>query len=70
MVAFGSFEAKTHLARLLERAQKGEEIVITKHGTPVAKLTSANPPQYKSVVRTFAEIDALRRKAGFGAGTA
>jgi prevent-host-death family protein len=39
MVRVGAFEAKTHFASLLERAAKGEEIVITRHGTPVAKLT-------------------------------
>ena len=39
MVHVGAFEAKTHFASLLERAAKGEEIVITRHGTPVAKLT-------------------------------
>jgi prevent-host-death family protein len=31
-------EAKTHLSRLVERARAGEEIVIAKSGTPVAKL--------------------------------
>lgn len=31
-------EAKTHLSRLLERAAAGEEIVIARHGHPVAKL--------------------------------
>ena len=31
-------EAKTHLSRLLDRVQKGEEIVITKAGRPVARL--------------------------------
>ena len=31
-------EAKTHLSRLLDRAQKGEEIVIAKAGRPVARL--------------------------------
>jgi prevent-host-death family protein len=39
MIRVGAFEAKTHFASLLERAAKGEEIVITRHGTPVAKLT-------------------------------
>ena len=32
-------EAKTHLSRLLERVQRGEEIVIAKAGKPVARLT-------------------------------
>lgn len=31
-------EAKTHLSRLLDRAQEGEEIVIAKAGRPVARL--------------------------------
>lgn len=31
-------EAKTHLSRLLERVQGGEEIVIAKSGKPVARL--------------------------------
>jgi prevent-host-death family protein len=34
----GAYEAKTHLSELLEKVEAGEEIVITKHGTPVAKL--------------------------------
>jgi prevent-host-death family protein len=31
-------EAKTHLSRLLERVALGEEVIIAKAGTPVAKL--------------------------------
>lgn len=38
MSKVGAFEAKTHLPSLLERVQKGERIVITKHGHPVAEL--------------------------------
>ena len=38
MSKVGAFEAKTHLPRLLERVQRGERFVITKHGHPVAEL--------------------------------
>ena len=31
-------EAKTHLSRLLRRANSGEEVVITRSGQPVARL--------------------------------
>ncbi len=31
-------EAKTHLSRLVERVQAGEEIVIAKAGRPAARL--------------------------------
>jgi prevent-host-death family protein len=34
----GSYEAKTHLPRLLDRVAKGERITITKHGVPIAEL--------------------------------
>jgi prevent-host-death family protein len=37
-------EAKTHLSRLLERVQAGEEIIIAKAGRPIAKLIPAEPP--------------------------
>ena len=33
-------EAKTHLSRLLQRVQAGEEITIAKAGRPIAKLTA------------------------------
>ena len=38
MHTVGAFEAKTHFSALLEEVQKGEHIIITKHGHPVAKL--------------------------------
>lgn len=66
MVAIGSFEAKTHLARFLERAQEGEEIVITKHGKPVAKLIPAFPKNFRRIVRIFKEIDEMHENSGFG----
>ena len=34
----GAFEAKTRLGELLDRCQRGETIVITRHGHPVARL--------------------------------
>jgi len=47
MESIGSFEAKTHLPALLERASRGETIVITRHGKPVARLGPPNedPPR-------------------------
>jgi prevent-host-death family protein len=36
-------EAKTHLSRLLERVERGQEIVIARAGKPVAKLAPLGP---------------------------
>jgi prevent-host-death family protein len=38
METVGSFEAKTHLAALLDRVSAGEKITITRHGVPAAML--------------------------------
>jgi prevent-host-death family protein len=37
----GIFDAKTHLSSLIDEVEKGGEIVITRHGKPVAKLVRA-----------------------------
>ena len=42
MNTVGSYEAKTHLPKLLERVAHGESIMITRHGQAVAMLV---PPQ-------------------------
>jgi len=34
----GLFEAKTHLSELVARVEAGDEIVITRHNKPVARL--------------------------------
>jgi prevent-host-death family protein len=36
--------AKTHFSRLVERAARGEEIVIARDGRPVARLVPLAPP--------------------------
>lgn len=40
VVHVGVHEAKTHLSRLLERVEAGEEIVIDRRGEPVARLVA------------------------------
>ena len=38
MAEVGAFEAKNTLGTLLDRVERGEVIVITRHGRPVARL--------------------------------
>jgi prevent-host-death family protein len=42
-------EAKTHLSRLLERVERGEEVVISRAGTPVARLVAVERPPRRRV---------------------
>lgn len=38
-------EAKTQLSRLLALVEAGEDVVIARHGTPIARLQRYAPPQ-------------------------
>jgi prevent-host-death family protein len=40
----GMFEAKTNLSSLVEEVENGSQVVITRHGKPVAKLVRADDP--------------------------
>lgn len=42
MTSFNVHEAKTHLSKLLERVEAGEEIEIHRNGEPVARLVSSS----------------------------
>jgi prevent-host-death family protein len=61
MTSVGSFEAKTHLPELLERVVKGEKILITRRGRPVAMLVPPLPESSRDVQEVIAEMKALRR---------
>jgi prevent-host-death family protein len=37
-LSVGAYDAKTRLSELLDRVERGEQIVITRHGKPVARL--------------------------------
>ncbi len=38
-------DAKTHLSKLIERAENGEEVIIARAGKPVARLTAIASPE-------------------------
>ncbi len=46
MLSVGAFEAKNKLGSLLDRVEQGEEVLITRHGKPVAKLVPSGDPNY------------------------
>ena len=63
MDTVGLFDAKTHLSALLERVAQGEEITITKHGTPVAILVPPANRRKKDPREVAERIRALRKGA-------
>lgn len=43
MSEYSVADTKNRLSELLARAEKGEEVVVTRHGKPVAKITPVRP---------------------------
>lgn len=60
MLTVGTFEAKTHLSSLLVRVARGEEVLITKRGKPVARLVPAEQGTQAGVTRAIRELRNLR----------
>jgi prevent-host-death family protein len=63
METIGAFEAKTHLAALLERVSNGEKITITRRGVPAAMLVPIGATQPKLAHQEIVEgLRALRKR--------
>jgi prevent-host-death family protein len=56
----GAYDAKTRLSELLDRVEKGEQIVITRHGKPVARLVPEGGYDKAAAHAAVARIRALR----------
>lgn len=57
----GAYEAKTHLAALLDRVENGETLTITRNGRPVAQLVPAGPPRPMPEAEATALVERFRR---------
>jgi len=66
VITVGAFEAKTHLSSLLDRAAAGEEVVITKHGKPVARLVAAQGVDRARVDQAVEKLKSLRKATTLG----
>ncbi|MGA2937101.1 MAG: type II toxin-antitoxin system prevent-host-death family antitoxin [Syntrophobacteraceae bacterium] len=65
----GAFEAKTQLSKLLELVRKGERVIITKHGVPVAELTAPVALRAAAPSNVAAQLKAIRRRTKSGPDT-
>ena len=68
MESVGAYEAKTHLPQLLDRVARGEEIRITRHGRPVARLVPEPADEPTDIHAVIAEIKELRKGQRLGKG--
>ena len=63
MIEVGAFEAKTYLSSLLEKVDRGEEVLITRRGKAVARLVPAQRAQQSELRTTINQLLAFRQEA-------
>ena len=57
-------EAKTHLPRLLDEVERGETLVITRHGRAIARIVPAVSRRQQEIAEALATIEAVRKRTG------
>ena len=68
MVKIGAYEAKTQFSALLDRVEQGEDVIITRHGKPVARLVKADAASREEVDAAIARLKELRKGTTAGPG--
>ena len=68
MKTITAFEAKTRFGELLGRVARGEEIVITRHDKPVARIVPEGDRRLEDVRRAVEDLHALRREMALRKG--
>jgi len=48
--------AKAHLSELLNTVESGEEVLITRHGRPVARVVPASPAKHSMPLQQLADL--------------
>ena len=66
MSEIGAYEAKTHLPKLLERVEKGESFVITRHGRAVAELAPVARRDPEKIRKAIEDLKAFQKTHSLG----
>ena len=62
MATVTAYEAKTHLPRLLRAAERGETVIITRHGKPVAQIGPVQEEHREDTAQVIARMKRARAK--------
>jgi prevent-host-death family protein len=63
METVGTFEARNRLSELLDKVERGEEVVITRHGKPVARLVPAAEAEEAQRAERLRNLNEFREAA-------
>jgi prevent-host-death family protein len=64
MQTYQASEAKIHFLRILDEVERGESVIITRHGKPVARLSPQREIEPERVEAAIERMKALRQKIG------
>jgi len=62
MVTVTALEAKNRFGQLLDRVARGEEVIVTRHDKPVARMVPATGRQLSAVRRAVVELRGLQER--------
>jgi prevent-host-death family protein len=62
MATVTAFEAKTRFGEILERVGRGEEIIITRHEKPVARIIPEGRQSLEQVQQAISALSQLRQQ--------
>lgn len=54
-------DAKAHLSSLLDEVERGETLIITRHGKPIARIVPEADDRREKIDRVLAEIEEVRK---------
>ena len=55
-------EAKAHLPQLLDDVERGETLIITRHGRPIARIVPETDRRQEEIDKAITNIKELRRR--------
>ena len=62
MSTVSAFDAKTRFGELLDRVVRGEEVIITRHDKPVARIVPEGVPRLEDVRKAVAGLRRLQQQ--------
>ena len=66
MIEVGAVEARTHLCSLLDKVAQGDEVLITRHGLPVARLVPTREARRANIGHVIDRLRTIRSGVTLG----
>ena len=62
MQTIGAFQAKTHFSSILDQVEKGDSVIITRHGRAIARLIPVTGSDREKIKLTIQRVKQLSQR--------